>query len=214
MENPVPDRLPLTGVVLAGGRSRRMGDDKAFVQLRGTPLIHWVLGALRSVCSEVMIVADTAARFSQLGIHVVEDLRRDEGPLIGVLTGLSIAQTDWVFVSSCDAPFLHPDMVRSLWELREGFDLIVPTTNEAPNLKPLCALYATECVEPIRALLDRGERRLSSLLPVVRTRVVAEQELRPHDSQLLSFLNVNTPEDLRRAEEIAAGPEGRSRFRT
>jgi len=196
--------LPVTALVLAGGRSARLGRDKAFVAVNGTPMIARVLRAVGPLCEEVLILGGDAGGLASLGHKVIPDAEPGAGPLVALRGGLDAMRTDWAFATGVDTPFLNPTLVRYLWKLHEGHDAVVPFTAADNYPKPLCALYARRCLPAATAALDRGDRQLVRLYRDVRVLYVPEDNLRLIDPDLRSFQNVNTAEDLRRAEEIAA----------
>ena len=197
-------KLALTAVVLAGGKSTRLGQDKAFALVGGRPMVERVLEVVRQVCDEILILGGDGGKLKADQARHLPDEHPGEGPLMALRTGLAAMTHDWAFATACDAPFLEPRLLEYLWTLREGHDAVVPFTAADNYPKPLCALYARRCLPAATAALDRGDRQLVRLYRDVRVLYVPEDNLRLIDPDLRSFLNVNTAEDLRRAEEIAA----------
>ncbi len=117
-------RLPVTGVVLAGGASRRMGRDKAFLDLGGRPLIAHVLERMAEVCAETLIEANDRSRYADLGARVVPDIFPGVGVLGGLHAGLAAAQHDLILAVGCDMPFLNPDLLRAFVAWAEGYDVV------------------------------------------------------------------------------------------
>lgn len=192
---PHPSLCPdVTGVVLAGGRSSRMGRDKALLTLDGVSLFDRALAVLRSAFDRILIAGDRPD-LARPGIPALPD-RYPGSPLGGVYTALEAASTPWIFVVPCDLP--HPDsaLVRHLLARREGWDAVVP--RPPAGFEPLFALYAKTCLAPMHQMLERGEYRICDLYGRVRTRIVAGEEL-PADWKR-ALRNVNTPEDLRGLE--------------
>ena len=192
---PMPDVLAqdITGVILVGGKSRRMGRDKAFLDIDGRPLFERVLELFRESFARVVLVGDREERFAGYGLPVLPDIFPGSS-LGGLYTGLYGAQTEWVFVSSCDIPFPSADVLRHLLTLKEGFDAVVPSTRQ--GYEPLFALYSKSCLGPIKALLDRGEFCAYAYYPQIRVRHVPPEELARLDRNGTAFLNLNTPEEL------------------
>lgn len=186
----------LTGVVLAGGESSRMGADKAFVEVDGVPMIRRVLRALSACCSEVLVVAKEPAVYEQLNVRVVPDRSSVQAPLVGVCSGLGTATTTWAFVAACDMPYLSPDAVRFLAGLAEGFEAVVPRVEG--RWHPLHAVYATAALPSLDALLASGERRMWAALEVLRVRQVTAAELVAVDPELRTLRNINTAQEYRR----------------
>jgi molybdopterin-guanine dinucleotide biosynthesis protein A len=191
-ENPEHD---ITGVILVGGKSRRMGKDKAFLEVAGIPLIERVLQVFRGSFENVVLVGDREERFAGYGLPVLPDIYPGSS-LGGLYTGLHHAATEYVFVSSCDLPFPNAEVLRCLCSLRNGFDAVVPTT--ANGHEPFFALYAKSCLGPIKALLDSGDCCAYAYYPRVRVRYVPYEELARFDRDGRAFLNVNTPEEFAR----------------
>jgi molybdopterin-guanine dinucleotide biosynthesis protein A len=185
----------MTGVILAGGQSRRMGRDKALVSLEGKPLIQWVLDALSRVCDPVLIVTNSPAPYSFLGAEMVADLFPGRGAMAGIHAGLFFCRTDRAFVVGCDMPLLNPDLVRFMARLHGPWDVTVPRIGDF--LEPLHAVYSKRCLGPVERLLASGARRILDLYPLVRVRQLNEEEVRRVDPELRSLMNVNTPEDLK-----------------
>ncbi|MBJ6750691.1 molybdenum cofactor guanylyltransferase [Geomonas anaerohicana] len=183
----------ITGVILVGGKSRRMGRDKAFLQLQGRPLFERVLDLFRECFPKVVLVGDRGERFADYSLQVLPDLIPGSS-LGGVYTGLSGADSEWIFVASCDLPFPSKAILQHLCSLREGFDAVVPKTRQ--GYEPLFALYSSRCVDPIRELLEGGECCAYAWYPRVRVKEVGPEEIAHLDPAGTAFLNLNTPEDV------------------
>jgi molybdopterin-guanine dinucleotide biosynthesis protein A len=192
-------RGDITGVILVGGKSRRMGVDKAFLELAGKPLFQRVLELFLENFSRVVLAGGEPERFAEYGLPLLPDLYPGS-PLGGIYTALSQADTEAVFVSSCDLPFPNPAVLRYLCSLKDGFDAVVPETPK--GYEPLFALYGKECLEPIRSQLEKGEFCAYAWYSRARVRVVSPAELAPLDPDGTAFCNVNTPEQF---AEVAAG---------
>ena len=188
-DNFEPD---ITGVILVGGKSRRMGRDKAFLEVGGRPLFERVLELFGESFARVMLVGNREERFAGYGLPVVPDIFPGSS-LGGLYTGLHDAETEYVFVSSCDLPFPNAGMLRYLCSLKDGFDAVAPSTNY--GYEPLFALYSKSCLAPIRAQLDSGEFCAYAYYPQIRVRYVPPEELARFDRDGRAFLNLNTPEE-------------------
>jgi molybdopterin-guanine dinucleotide biosynthesis protein A len=202
-------RLPadLTGVVLAGGRSRRMGADKALLDLGGAPMIRRVLDALAASCAHVLIVAKDAQAYAALGVPVVIDVVPDQAPLVGLCAGLRAATTPWVFAAACDLPFLSPAAVRLLADAAEGHDAAVPYVDG--RWHPLHAVYVTAAVGPLEARWREGTRALHTAVAGLRVRPVSASDLAALDAGLRTLRNVNTPAEYRAVCADAAADKER-----
>ncbi|MDR7520375.1 MAG: molybdenum cofactor guanylyltransferase [Armatimonadota bacterium] len=184
----------LTGVVLAGGQSRRLGTDKAFIEVEGVPMIGRVLGALWACCADVVIVAKDPARYQGLDARLIPDAWPAQAPLVGVCSGLRAMETPWGFVAACDLPFLSPDAVRLLARLAVGSDAAVPRVDG--RWHPLHAVYRAAVAPLLEAHMEQGTRSMIDALKALRVRPVTEEELRAVDATLRTLHNVNAPQDL------------------
>ena len=189
---PEPLKHDITGVILVGGKSRRMGRDKAFLEVAGKPLIERVLEFFRGSFDRIILVGDREERFAAYGLPVLPDIYPGSS-LGGLYTGLYHAATEYVFVSSCDLPYPNTDILRHLCSLKEGFDAVVPSTKY--GYEPLFALYAKSCFGPIKALLDSGDFCAYAWYPRVRVTYVPYEELAHLDRDGRACLNVNTPDE-------------------
>jgi molybdenum cofactor guanylyltransferase len=190
------DTGDITGVILVGGKSSRMGRDKAFLELGGKTLLAGIVALFQECFDRVVLCGDRPERFAGYGLPVLPDIRPG-GALGGIYTGLCHAETEHVFVSSCDLPFPSSAILRYLCSLKDGHDVVVPAT--AHGYEPLFAVYSKRCLEPIRVLLDRGDFCAYGYYPEVRVRYVRHEELAHLDGDGRAFLNVNTPEEFAKA---------------
>jgi molybdopterin-guanine dinucleotide biosynthesis protein A len=196
-----------SAVVLAGGRSSRMGQLKALLPFGGPPLVARVATRLSGAFAEIIVVAG-AGQASLLqplvaSARVVEDANPFPGPLAALKLGLDQAGNDAVFACSCDLPFVSPELARRLCALLDPYDAVVPVVGGRPE--PLHAAYAPRVVGAlIGRIVAKGETRMSAIAANCSARHVAEAELRALDPELLSFFNVNTPEDYQAALRLLA----------
>jgi len=192
-----------TGIILAGGRGTRLGGvNKALMEVGGRAIIDRQLEVLRPLTEEVLVVANDDALASR-GLRIVRDVEQGAGPLVGLYSGLREVRTPLAIAVACDLPFLQPELLRFLIAAAAGYDVVIPRLGDL--LEPAHAVYRTGCVPAMAAAIRRGERRLIAFLGRLRVREVGEKELRRYDPNLRSFLNVNTPEELARAQRLAAG---------
>lgn len=190
----------VTGVILVGGKSRRMGTDKAFLEFRGAPLFERVLHVFQAVFSRIFLVGNGGERFAKYDLPVHPDLTSGSA-LAGLYTGLSEAVTEYIFVSPCDMAFPDQHLVRYLCALAEGHDAVIPVT--ANGYEPLFGVYGKACLPAMKNMLDDGNFRIYDLYPYVRVRYVEETELASQGINLRSFINLNTPEEhAKHAEDL------------
>lgn len=192
-----PQRV--SGAILAGGRSLRFGQDKAFAALGGRPLIAHVCGALERVCSEVFVVADGAERFEGLGVAVVSDLVKGAGSLGGLLTALVHGRYEMCVVVGCDMPFLCPEVLLRMIRLAGGHDAVVPVFGG--ELQPLHAVYSKRRIPRIEKRLLGGDLRMAGVFSKGSTLRLEEKDWKDLDPDGASFLNVNTPEAFETARQ-------------
>ncbi len=214
MEERCVGRLSL--LVLAGGRSRRMGQDKVWLMLDGMPLIERAVRRVLPLAAEVLLSANDcprcevlASRFSEDGVpaRVVADLHGGAGPLAGLHVGLTVARHDLLLALAADMPFVNLTLVEQMVGLAEGFDAVVPRLPSpdtgALAWEPLHALYRRTCLPAITARLTAGERRVASFYPDVQVREVTVEMVARCDPGGLSLFNVNTPDEWRRVQALA-----------
>jgi len=196
----------ITGVVLAGGRSRRLGRDKLVERVAGEPLVARVVTRLSDVAVEIIAVVADERAGSALGlptaVRVVADAYPGKGSLGGIYTGVAASANPWTFIAAGDMPFLSLPLLRHMTTIRDGCDVVVPVVDGRPE--PTHALYAKACLEPMQRRLQLEKLKITGFFPDVRVREVPEDEVRRYDPNLLSFFNINTQEDLERAEALAA----------
>lgn len=185
----------VTGVILVGGKSSRIGREKAFLPVGGVPVFERVLDVLRKHLEKVILVGDRPERFAKYGLPIYPDIYAGSS-LGGLYTGLHVSGTHYVFVAPCDLPFASGGLLQYLVSLREGYDVVVPMTSGYPE--PLFALYSKDCLNPMRELLVAGNFRIFDFYPRVRVRRVQGAELFPFDRSGNAFLNVNTTEEYER----------------
>ena len=197
---------PVSGIILAGGRSRRLGRDKAVEPFGGQPLIRRVIERVAPLADEIVVVVADTARGQALPLdaehRVAVDIYPEGGSLGGIFSGLSAANTDWGLVVACDMPFLNVPLLEYMLGQRNGCDAVVPQPGAFPE--PTHALYSRACLPHIEARLQANDLKISGFFEEVRVRYVDEGEVRQFDPELLSFFNVNSPEDLARAHALAA----------
>ena len=196
----------ITAALLAGGRSSRMGIDKASLQLDGAPVLSSLVTRLWPLCAGgVMVVrrAEQALPDLPASCRVEEDLISDCGALGGLHTALTRADTPWVFVAACDMPLLSPQLVEWMRDQPpQEAQAIIPVRDGF--LEPLHAFYSVSCLEPVEHALAAGKRRMSSWLGSVRVEQIPEESWQSVHPSGHSFLNVNRPHDLERVAEAAA----------
>ncbi len=181
----------LSGVILAGGASRRMGRDKALLDVDGRPLIAVVAERLRSVVDELVIASGDNEAYAQYADRCVTDIFSGVGTLGGLHAGLGAAAHDRVLVVGCDMPFLNPAVLRWFALAADGVDVVVLRQGEF--LEPIHAVYRKSCLPAIEEVIRTGVRQAYAFYDQVKVRYVDPAEIEHLDPQLRSFSNVNTP---------------------
>ncbi len=186
----------VTGILLAGGKSRRMGEDKRFLLVGEQTLFERTLAVLQSIFQTVCVVIAQDSPPLEVEVPVFRDLVAGCGSLGGLYTGLKQAHTEYVFVVACDMPFLNPILVRYMVSLRDKTDIVMVRLEQ--GLQPTHALYSRRCLPVMEGMLHARQLKIQDLAThqSLHTRLVAESELRKIDHEGLSFINVNTPADL------------------
>jgi len=185
----------ITGIILAGGKSRRMGEDKAFVSFSGRPLIETLIDKLSGVFKDLIIVTNTPHLYKGYGLETYTDLVKDKGPLAGIYTGLFYSKTAHSFIVACDMPFLNRDLIRFMLGKIDRYDIVVSRRRGRPE--PLCAVYSKRCIKPIECQLHNNNLKITDLFPRVRTRIITAEETASCGARDKDFVNINTREDYR-----------------
>ena len=190
-------------VIQAGGKSNRMGRDKALLPFPDKPLIQHLTLRFSSITDDLITISPNVEQLDFLQVPVYPDLIPDNGPLVGLLTGLHYAQHERVAMIACDMPFASLALTQQQIALmvEYGSDVVIPVVDG--KMEPLHALYRREpCLQAIKNGLNAGMRRLVEWHAAVKVHEMGEAEIRKTDPDLLAFFNINTPEDYTRALEI------------
>ena len=188
------DILPrVSALVLAGGQSRRMGRDKALLDFDGAPLIARVIERVRQVCAEVIVVANDAYAYACFGARVVSDVYPGKGSLGGIFSGLQAGEPERAH-ELAPIPRAHAPTGKAQGATR--YDQLAVKES---GLQAMHAIYSKHCLEPMRARLLADDLRIINFFDQVRVHIVEPDQVARFDPQLLSFLNVNTPEDWKSA---------------
>jgi molybdopterin-guanine dinucleotide biosynthesis protein A len=177
-----------------------MGRDKALLPLGGMPLIEHVLQRTEGLGDEVLITTNQPQDYAFLGKRMVGDRQPGAGALDGLLTALEAARGERVLLLACDMPFINRTLLEHMLAIDTDAEVVIP--KRGGKLQPLHAIYAKSCTGPIREALGMGEKRMISFFPRIHTRIVEQEILDQYDPDGLSFFNVNTPEDLKYAEQL------------
>jgi len=192
--------LTVSGIVLAGGQSSRLGADKSFINVNGQSLIEHIVAKLTRLSDDVIIVTNSPDEYDHLEARLVGDIYPGKGALGGIYSGLRAAANANSLVVACDMPFLDLNLLRYMIILAREHDVVIPRIRGLTE--PLHAIYSKNCLEPIDRLLARGGLKIIDFFSEVRVRYVEEGEVDIFDPQHLSFFNVNTPNDLEEMKKL------------
>lgn len=188
--------MAITGIILAGGESKRIGENKAFLSIKGKRIIERTTELFLDIFSRVIIVTNSPLEFQFLNIRIVTDVFPKMGSLGGIYTGLFYCPTEKAMFVACDMPFLNKKVIEYLISLCKGYDIIIPRTNR--QYEALHAIYSKSCVPFIEKYLVSGEKKIINFLnffPDSKIRGVSNEEIQKIDPELKSFININTKED-------------------
>ena len=201
--------LSVTGVILAGGKSRRMGQNKALLQLGDDSLIAHVIRCMRNATDELLLITNNHAEYAHLGLPMHSDMIPDAGALGGIYTGLMHASHDVVVCVACDSPFLQPKLLSYLVSVLGEYDAVMPYTHQENSashndnqitFQTLCAAYSKRCLPIIELMLQESELRVHALQERAYIQCVSPEVWQEFDPDGISFFNINTPNDLEKAD--------------
>jgi molybdopterin-guanine dinucleotide biosynthesis protein A len=195
----------MTSIILAGGKSSRLGRNKAFQVINGKSLIQRVIDRLAMLSTEIIIVTahgEAIQCYSTVEIKTVADIYPEKGPLVGIFSGLLSSSGSRAIAVGCDTPFLSVSLLKYMAQICSVYDVVVPRIRN--KLEPLCAVYSKNCSSPIQKLLEENELRIDKLFGMVKVKYVEEDEINRFDPEHLSLFNINDQTDLDRAIKLAA----------
>lgn len=200
---------PLAGIVLAGGASRRLGQDKPLLQFGDRTLLEIVVSRIETVCEEVIVAAGGrgAEQWPGLNARFVLDDPPGRGPLAGLQAGLRASSFDSALLVAADMPFLNTELLAFMKGCPRNYEALAP--NVRGRLQPLHAIYARGCLRQVESLLAEGNGSMNDLLSRLNVEVLPEEALARYDPEGLSCFNINRAEDLERAEELMRRASGK-----
>jgi molybdopterin-guanine dinucleotide biosynthesis protein A len=192
----------LTAIILAGGKSSRIGSDKdkAILKLNGKHLIDIVISKLKHIVGDNIIIVGPPERYPSYK-QVVPDLFNQRGLLVGLYSGLKASTSRYNLVVGCDMPFLKVELLQYMRDRIGSNDIIIP--RYAKNyIEPLCAIYSKDCLSVMERNIEAGILSIRRIFPYLKVKYIEEKEIKRVDSELNSFFNINYKEDFIRAEEL------------
>lgn len=184
----------ITAIILAGGKSSRMGYDKALIEIEGVTLIKRQLKLLKRFFKEIIIVTNSPQKYRLRGVKLIKDIIRGKGPLGGIYSGLIASSSFYNFVFACDMPFINSGLIKYMVSLKDNFDAVVPKPKK--GYEPLFAIYSKDCIPKIRAIMRTGNLKVLNLFKKIKIRELKKKELSRFRDPLSLFMNINTKEDL------------------
>ena len=171
-----------------------MGENKAFIEIGGVPIIQRIYTLFKELFQEVIIVTNQVELFNNFDSKIYSDLLPDKGALGGLYTGLFFSTYHYSFCVACDMPFINKSLFQYLMKRISGEDVIVPRTKD--GLQPLHAIYSKNCLDPIKIIIEQGKYKIIDFYHMVKVKIVEENDFVSLDPLRESFINVNTPEEL------------------
>lgn len=193
-----------TAVILAGGKSSRMGENKALLPMKEKTNIAKIAGELEKVTKQLLIVTNTPEDYCFLGYPMTTDQYPGLGPLAGIHAGLSSSGTEVSIAVACDMPFIHAGIAQEMLDAADGYDAVVPEIEG--RLQPLFAVYKKSCLPVLTSCLDNHVLKVREFLAVITVKIMKEQDFRLYEEQphlfSTSFFNMNMPEDYHQAKQL------------
>lgn len=190
----------MTGVILAGGGSTRMGRNKAFIEIGGKRIIDRTVSIFQEIFDEVILVTNNPLDYLELNVRIVTDLIPGKGSLGGIYTGLFFSSSPKAFFVGCDMPFIDRKVIEYFLSLADNADVVVQRTKD--YWEPLHAVYSRKLIRNIERLLSIGELKIITAYRGMRIREVTPEEIASFDPDLHTFVNFNTPEELKKILEF------------
>lgn len=190
---PQPRISGVAGVILAGGGSRRMGTNKALMNVAGQTMIEAVYRTMAGLFDEVLVVTSDPDAYADLPCRKIADLYPGKGPLAGIHAALTSCAAERIFVVGCDMPSLNPELIRMLCSRGEMTDAVVPVSPD--GLEPLHALYGKNGMPELLRMLEHDERSVLTFIKRINSTLIATADVAACDPHFRSFKNINTPEE-------------------
>ena len=187
----------MTGIILAGGKSSRMGFNKAFIDIGGKSIIHRTVSLFKELFDEIILVTNDPAEYEELDIFITTDIFKGAGSLGGIYTGLFHASSEYSFIAACDMPFLNKEVISRMLQISGNHHVTVPFL--MGRYHPLHAVYSKKCLKPIAEMIKNKDLRITNLFQQIKINRLEEKNWLSSEQILPSLDNINTKEDLNRA---------------
>jgi len=194
--------LPLTAIILAGGKSSRIGlyKNKAKIRFNGKCLIDIVISKLKFLVGDNIIIVGPPEEYPYFK-QVVPDLLPQKGPLGGIFSGLKVSTSQYNLLVGCDMPFIEVKLLQYMIENINTYDIVIPCYGNG-LIEPLCAIYSKSCLEVIERNIKAGVLSVRKIFSHLKVRFIKEEEIKKFDAELYSFFNINFQDDFTKAEEL------------
>lgn len=197
----------MTGIILAGGKSSRMGTNKALLKINGKTIVEILISKMQELFTETIIVTNSIEEYKFIvecgrykKVRIIRDIVPDMGSLSGLHSGLVDSKSKYNFIVACDMPFINQDVILYMLEESKGYDVVIAERNS--RLQPFCAVYSKNCIKPIKDEVLKNNLRVRDFFKYVKVKVITEKEAARYDLDGLSFVNINTPEDHNRFKDM------------
>jgi len=180
-------------IILSGGQSKRMGQDKAFISFSGKPLIETVIGKLAPLFSDLIIATNKPDLYKKYKVKTQTDIVKSRGPLGGIHAGLIASETTYNFIIACDMPFINQDLIKYMLDEKDNYDVVA--SKFGGKTHSLFAVYSKNCITSIEKALKTDNFKLRDFLKTVNTKLISEEEVKRIDPDGQSFININTQDD-------------------
>lgn len=192
-----------TGVILAGGENSRFsGKNKALVRIGKKRILDRIYEVFTTLFDKIILVTNDPVQYMEWDFDIVTDIFPIRSSLTGIHTGLFYMTTPYAFFAACDIPFVKKELIEILLDgVEPSLDIVIPETFK--GVEPLCSVYSKRCLKPIEEKLEKKSLKIQGIFQKVRVKKIPEDILRAADPDLVSFSNINTPDDLTRAKHVA-----------
>ncbi|SFD77120.1 molybdenum cofactor guanylyltransferase [Lentibacillus persicus] len=190
--------MHVSGVVLSGGKSTRMGKTKSLLDLNGRPVISHVTDEMEAFCDDTAVITNDPAAYQFLGFDLYQDRYKEKGPLAGIETAIQHIDADVYVMAACDTPFIHRAVYHHLIESLGYADAVIPIYND--RMHPLSGIYTKHVLSPIQNLLDENERKIRTLFNAISVNYMTNFSGISEDVLNKHFFNMNYPEQYEMAK--------------
>jgi len=191
----------MTGIILAGGKSRRMKKNKVLLQIDKKLVIESIVEKLKIVFDDVVIIGNFSLDYRFSGVRLVKDIVSEKGPLGGIYTGLSVSQSKYSFICGCDMPFLNINLIQYMVRKKTDYNVLIPKYGDC--FEPLHAMYSKSIIPVIKEKIEQGTYSIQSIFPKVKVKYITEKEMEKFGNWREFFFNINTPSHLKTARRMA-----------